>query len=297
MSSEKIVDLRGKRALFFYRQRPPVDKRVPLRERKRKLRLIALTVLFLIFAVGAFGLHYVSYMGRFSVNSIEVKGAATIDPGVIRQYVDHVLNDGPRHYLSRSNIFLYPRSVIEKDIVIDFPRIKSATLSRPSFFSTTLIVTVQERTFFALWCPDASKQGCYQMDDSGYIFAEAAVDNPAKYIFGGGLPSAPSTIGQVFAPSHLSEIIALLERFTQAAYIPEGAIVENPRDFSVPLKDRFIIKASFDMDPDTLIKNLQLILSNPPLRGNERNIAYIDLRFGDRVYYKMKGDTPVPQAQ
>ena len=124
MSSEKIVDLRGKRALFFYRQRPPVDKRVPLRERKRKLRLIALTVLFLIFAVGAFGLHYVSYMGRFSVNSIEVKGAATIDPGVIRQYVDHVLNDGPRHYLSRSNIFLYPRSVIEKDIVIDFPRIK-----------------------------------------------------------------------------------------------------------------------------------------------------------------------------
>jgi len=225
---------------------------------------------------------------RINLRMIEVKGAATIDPGVIRQYVDHVLNDGPRHYLSRSNIFLYPRSVIEKDIVIDFPRIKSATLSRPSFFSTTLIVTVQERTFFALWCPDASKQGCYQMDDSGYIFAEAAVDNPAKYIFGGGLPSAPSTIGQVFAPSHLSEIIALLERFTQTAYIPEGAIVENPRDFSVPLKDRFIIKASFDMDPDTLIKNLQLILSNPPLRGNERNVAYIDLRFGNRVYYKLK---------
>ncbi len=70
MSSEKIVDLRGRKARFFYRQPRPSDKRVPLRERKRKMRFIALFILLLLAAAGAYGVHYLSYMERVTLGDI-----------------------------------------------------------------------------------------------------------------------------------------------------------------------------------------------------------------------------------
>ncbi len=227
------------------------------------------------------------------------------DPSLIRQYVNHVLNDGSRHYLSRSNIFLYPRKVIEHDLVLDFPRIKSATVSRTSLFGRTLIVTLEERAFFALWCSGKipSTGECYQMDDGGFIFADASDQNPAKYMFSGGLPpiattsaqAAYSPTGQVFAHADLPELTALLGRLADAGFVPEGVDVENERDFSIPLKDLFTIKGTFG--DDALVKNLQLVLSNPPLRGNEAKIEYIDMRFGNRVYYKMKDGVVMQTAR
>jgi len=286
MSSLKIIDLRARKARLFYRQPVPPNTRVPLRKRKRRIRFIALTILLIGVGACAYGLHYVSYMERFSINKIEVHGAETIDPSLIRQYVEHVINDDSRHYLSRGNVFLYPKKVIQKDLEIDFPRIKSANVSRPSLFSKTLVVVIQERAYFARWCYDPKE--CFQMDDGGFIFAEAASENPAKYVFSGGVAAAStSPIGQVFVPTHVPALIALLSRLETAGFIPEGARVENEKDFQVPLKDSFVIKASFGSDADTVVKNLQLILSNPPLQGNQSKLEYVDLRFGNRVYYKM----------
>jgi hypothetical protein len=34
---------------------------------------------------------------------------------------------------------------------------------------------------------------------------------------------------------------------------------------------------------------LQLVLSSDALTGKESELQYVDLRFGDRVYYKLQG--------
>ena len=45
----------------------------------------------------------------------------------------------------------------------------------------------------------------------------------------------------------------------------------------------------FGEDPTILVKNLTLILDSDALRGKENLLEYIDLRFGNRMYYKFSG--------
>jgi len=37
------------------------------------------------------------------------------------------------------------------------------------------------------------------------------------------------------------------------------------------------------------VKNLELVLSSDVLKGKTDALEYVDLRFGNRVYYKLKG--------
>lgn len=316
-----VVDLRGKRvganstkppqgqqALFAPRAAALSRRASPLRAKRR--RMLALKVLAVLIVIGgiAWGISYVSYLPSFTIQTIRVSGAHDVPADLIERYAWTVLQNGSRHYLSRANVLLYPGPVIEHDIVSDFPRIRSAVVSRPSLLSTTMDITVEERAPFALWCTSATFDGserCYQMDDTGFIFAEApdsASSTPAAsaYVFRGTLGAASTTqevigdpIGHAFAPAHLSGLAVLLRLLGQAGFTPLGASITDGEDFTVPLQEGFYLKASFGADAATLVRDLQLVLSSDALQGKQDQLEYVDLRFGDRVYYKLNGQDEV----
>ena len=164
---------------------------------------------------------------------------------------------------------------------------------------------------------------CYFMDEGGFIFAErpsvagGTADTMTQYVFKGGVPayagvpadSTPSNssrqtgsttlvtesslqatsspIGQRFALTHLAGLVSLLNSLGQSGYHPEGVTLNENNDFSIPLFEGFFIKASFGSQPMTLARNLDLVLASDALRDKHDKIEYIDLRFGNRVYYKL----------
>ena len=73
--------------------------------------------------------------------------------------------------------------------------------------------------------------------------------------------------------------------------------MQNEQDFETRLSalsgsektGGFAVRASFGNDGEAVVKNLQLVLSSDVLRGRESELEYVDLRFGNRVYYKLKG--------
>ncbi len=329
--------LQGQRSLFTSAPaapRPPREERtrpLPLRARRRRVRLIFAIGTLVFVAALAWGAHYASYLPKFTIRSVTVVGAEHVPPQVIADYVRSILDDGTYHFFSRRNIFLYPRAAIESDIVSYFPRIASAHLSRDTAISTQLTVTVIERTPFALWCESPQTAGaasstvptlpgamlaqpsvpaatCYEMDAGGFLYALATgLSIPAtQYRFEGGLSGATSTspyvaatapgspVGRIFALTHLPSLVSLLTTLGQAGFTPTTVAVENDTDFSVEITDTaasssFMVKASFGEDAGTLVKNLQLVLSSGPLQGQLSGLQYIDLRFGNRVYYKLYG--------
>lgn len=306
MSSKNVIDLRGgkpRKATVPERSREtsrPVvvptrrdlRRASPVRARRRKIRLVLGIILVLIAGVVAFGISYVSYLPKYSINSITIDGAHTIPTSLIGSFIESQIFNGTHPYLSQHNIFLYHRVGLQNQLVGDFPRIKSAAISRDSLLSTTLHVVIVEREPFAKWCQ--STNVCFQMDPSGYVFAEApesttTVSYTTTYSFMGGLGTSTNPIASTFVGAHMPGIIALLKQLTQAGYQPTGATVVSDQDFVVHLTDGFDIKASFGEDSMTLVHNLQLILGSDALTGKEAQIQYIDLRFGDRVYYKLIG--------
>jgi cell division septal protein FtsQ len=258
--------------------------------RRRERALVALVALLFV-ACGAYGISYVSYLPQLTIAQVHVDGTQVVPDSIISAYADTVLYDGTYHFLSRQNIFNYPKQAIARDLVANFPRIASAAVSRPSLFSRTLDVTVTERQPFGLWCTSgASSEQCYVMDDTGFIYADAA-SSTGGYIFSGGIATSTQPIGQTFAPGHVPGLIALFKLLTtQDGLIPTGATVESGQDFAVTLSQGFLLKASYGEDANMLADDLELVLGSDALQGKTNDLEYVDLRFGDRVYYKLKGE-------
>ena len=263
-----------------------------MRARRRRARIIALSLVLSLIVALSFVASYLSYLPQYSVLSVSVEGAQNVSANAVKNYAESIIYDGSHHLLSRANIFLYPKALIEKDIPLQFPRVQSAVVSSPSLLADAVTVAITERLPFALWC---GGEGCFDMDKTGFIFstASAAASSSNEYVFSGGVAtsSQAAPIGQTFAPGHAQGLVVFLQLLGQGGLTPKGASVQSDEDFTVPLGEGFSVYASFGQDPGTLVSNLQLVLSSQALQGQEQDLEYVDLRFGDKVYYKLKGQS------
>lgn len=306
----RIIDLRKKRAgpaegrtniqISF-----PERRRSPLRARRRKLRALTALAILILIAGAVAGLSALSYLPEYSIQDVYVSGTKAVSPRMVRAYAETLLNDGTGHVLSRLNIFLYPRGRIEKGVTDYFPRIESAQVSRESMLAQAIVVQVTERKPFALWCADK----CFAMDENGFIFApleasprgglsaeagpltgfaEATSTANAGPVFRGGIDASKNPIGQIFLPEHFRSLLGLFERLRQSGFAPEGAEAKDALDFTVSFSEGFLLRAAFKDEAQALVRNLQLALAAEPLKGKQDKLEYVDLRFGNRVYYKMK---------
>lgn len=302
MKSGKVIDLRAGKRPEPERRRASApaphhrDRKIsPIRVRRRKIRLYLALGAIVLLASMVYVVHWISYMPRLSIAAIEVKGAQQLEPSLVRAYADSVVDDGSYHYFSRSNILLYPREALEKGIVDSFPRLNTAAVSRDGLLGQILTITVTERTPFGMWCKSLDQAECFAMDERGYIFTVATSSDTVRYaqpyLFTGGVAStSASVIGQIFAPGHVPGILALLRLLSQSGDLtPTSVSVQDDQDFSVRFTQGFILKASYGGNPSTLSRNIRLVLGSDALKGKASELEYIDLRFGNRVYYKLKG--------
>lgn len=303
MSSQRIVDLRSGRTPRREAPRRPHqrerERRSPLRARRRKARLIAAGIFIVLVAILAYGIHWISYLPKFSIIAVRVEGVVKLPPETVIAYTNSILDDDRFHYFSRRNIFSYPRSALERALTENFPRVESVVISRTSVLSDELVIEIKERDAFAKWCGEGSSdspEGCYWMDVDGFIFAEVGGGESAatRYTFTRGLSREGEwAIGATFAPTHVAGMVETFNYMEQAGFVPSGASVENEQDFFVYLDQGFYVKASFGQNAAQLGKNLELVMNSEALRGKDTNLEYIDLRFGNRVYYKFKGEAEV----
>lgn len=290
-SRGKVIDLRKRvnrtLPLKLERESPSPRRKMPLKQWRRRVRALWLIAALSFLAATVYGIHLVSYFPKFSLQEIQVSGTNILEPELVRSFVETLLEDGSYQFISRKNIFVYPRPLIEKAVPDEFPRVRSVAVSRGTLLSQTLRVTVEEREPFAYWCADE----CYLMDEGGFIFARSEGEPAAgKYVFKGEIASSTAVIGHTFIAGRFSGVLALLTYLQQAGFLPLGITVEGDQDFSIPFAEGFKAYASFGRDTTGLVRDLQLILSSNELVGKMDELDYVDLRFGNRVYFKLKGE-------
>jgi hypothetical protein len=264
------------------------------RKRNRILRKKILIYLS-IFIIVLIGLSFLSKWQKLNIIDIQISGNKVIETNLIEEVVKEKIAGDYLYFFPKTNFLLYPKAQIEEAIALKFKRLTD--ISVKVINPQKLEIFVSERTALYTYCGiapaelDDSNQKCYFMDDSGYIFDEA------PYFSRGVYTKFYGKTGSYFFEPNFSKLISLKEEFKSIGVKPAVFFIEDNGDIKVFLSSTttqlgpFIIFKS-DSDFTKITENLQSILSTEPLQSDFKSkyssLLYIDLRFGNKVYYKFR---------
>ena len=268
-------------------------KATRLAKRKRKilfLKIGGLVLLILILCAVAVGF---THLGILRIQNIAVQGNYSVGTSAVQ---DAVVKDLVHPYLgifSKYNRFIYPKDVIHADLLTQFPRIQSLSLSMQG--GHTLVAAVIERTPSYTWCSglpdDTSSRSCYFMDDHGFVFSDAPIfSGHAYFAYYGMLGDSPISKTYLDA-AHFDSINQLKKALEAQNFHPYALVAHDDGEYDLYINQGTKIIFSNDEEISSVIANAMTLIHNSDLFKKESGtLEYIDLRYGDKIYYKYSGD-------
>jgi len=280
--------------MFPYKKRK-VFKSSRSAQKKRKQfakRFGTLATLLLVLFIG---LAWSSWLPDLTIERVVVRNNTTVPEEDVRTYIEERLSGGYLNIFSRANVFLLQPSVIEKELLERFRKIKNIDVSRDSLRS--VVVEINERKPYYLWCPTVDKgnipQTCYFLDIDGFTFAAAPYFSGHVYFeFRDKLKNATNPIGTYFLPEEeFKPLISLRNSLRALDLHPNEMVIDEHGDYRFVLPSGTHIIFNPAQDFDLLFNNLLATFDTEQFKGKdiERvSLEYIDLRFKNKVYYRFK---------
>jgi len=242
---------------------------------------------FSLLALILSGVWFGSRADAVTLDQVIVTGGETISHTQVQVAVEAELEGTYLNFIPRRFAWLYPHDDIVA-IVSATPRVKDPVVERRK---KALVVTFAEFEPVALWCNDDQSPSCVFLDQNGYGFAaapELAGGAYTRYVQIG----QPASTSAVFTDATDFALLQELVQQLESTGWPVARIeLDQARDAFVYLVGGSELKVSLTLTPAETIDNLQTI------RAAEQyadlvpgNFAYIDLRFGNKVFVSREGD-------
>jgi hypothetical protein len=272
---------------------------------KRKRRVMYLKVMvFLVLIVGAVaGSAYGLSRPEIFIKDISVHGTSVLTEDEIRGVAEQVLSGTYFFIFPKRNVVFFPRRDIEASVRSAYERVSDIDVSRDGMQGISIAVT--ERKPYATWCTkmvsvpleDGSMaddmptalETCYFLDDGGYVFAEAPRFSGDVYFRYYGLLEEHNPIGsQYMSESRFRELSFFL---TAAKKFGVGGVsfTTTSNDVELRTKEGMVLRFGGDDDFTSVLNILESVLTSEVFKDRDyATVEYIDLRFGDRVFYQFR---------
>ncbi len=256
-------------------------------------------VLFLLLSVTAGG---ISQNDRWRVSEIKISGANVVPNDEIRARVGEKLLGNYYFVYSKGNSYLFPRREIEASLLQNFTRLATATVRRAS--NRTIIAEVTERKPFAIWCGEVylrevnELNNCWFIDYTGFVFDRAPIFSEGVYpeVYGKLENIKNSNLsGARLLPDRFNFVQTIEQKIREKLGEPLRTIIKSEDEYGVTIHTSIIypqlvgaeLRFKDGTDADTLIKTLLSALpAQFPLNvASIRKLQYIDLRFGNKVFF------------
>lgn len=259
------------------------------RRRRRLVRIaVVLTVLLLLLGGSIVGL---SWLPQMRITAATIEGANSLSTSTLESSVLKALSGTYGHVFPKNNVLLYSKEVIVQSLLAQYSPLKSASVKLEDFH--TVRVTVTERTPVALWCgtePDIVAP-CYLLDDSGAAYAPSADYSGDVYLRYYGSLSTSTVPERYLGVRQFEELQALIRALGQSVSTdtPQTIAVDEHADVHVTFTSGFVLLFSLTEDEGLTRNRFTLALKSSPFKGHSLSeFQYLDLRFGDKLYYKVK---------
>ena len=290
-----------------------------IKKKKRKVKRRKLFLIIFLLALFLAGLCYLSRWQKINISEIKISGNKVIETATIESIVKNDLSGYYLKVIPKTNFLLYPGGRIKSDLARTFKRLGNINLSVKDF--RTLEVDVSERTALYTWCGDTffnpengdsfpspeaggsnTEEKCYFMDENGYVFDKAPYFSGEVYLKFYGYTSSHNEdpLGSYYFKPDFGKLVSFRDTLAKAGLKISSFYVKDNGDIGVFLSSsspgtigpEIIFKS--DADFEKIAENLQTVLATDPIQSDFKNkyssLLYIDLRFGDKVYYKFKGN-------
>ena len=299
-----------------------------LKKQRRKVVIDKILILFFGIVVILILLAYLSRINTLNISKVEVSGNQVVDTEAIQAVATEQMSGKYLWIFPKTNVFLYPKNAIINQLQGKFKRLEDINLSIKN--NKTLEISLAERKALYTWCgitpPSETDVGtpsgsptsatdCYFIDENGYIFDKAPYFSGDVYFKFYGAPDVgqrkfsscgasldPS--GCYFSKNYIKQLVSFRDILVGFDLKPVAMYVTNDGDVQVFLSKgnssaigpQIILKINDDYQ--NVAENLEAALTTDPLKTEFKNkyssLLYIDLRCGNKVYYKFA--TPLVQA-
>lgn len=276
-----------------------------LQESKKKKKNVfkkKVLIFLVLFALVLAGLSLLLRWSKLNIQNIEISGNSIVDSTNLENTTREELSGNYLWFMPKTNFLVYPKNNVKAVLADKYKILKNISIGLKGV--ETLEIKVTERDGKYTWCgntpQDDTNNNCYFMDESGYIFGQAPFFSGDIYLkFYGQVKddvSAPLGLNYFnnFFPKLLQfrDIVKQMGISTSAYYIKNDGSAELYITSSTPFPDKQKIIFNPAEDISKLAENLQTALSTDPLKTDFKkkfsSFEYIDLRFGNKVYYKFK---------
>lgn len=263
------------------------------RKRKKRIAYIGIFFLFLIILV-VLG-SYLSHRKEFRISKVSLAGGVLITQEEVQKRTLDFLSGSYFWLFPKNNAVLYSKSRLEKNLKENFKRIDTINIKLNGF--QNLSININERKPQALWCKgepkDMHDEECYFMDLNSTIFAKAPNFFGDAYFKYYGLISEDNPIGlEYITPStKFFEITDFVQSVRSLSLKPQYILSKDGGEFLMTLSGGAQIFFDTRESLTKVSANLEALLRTEELLNLDKSnlpVEYLDLRFGNKLYYKLK---------
>lgn len=279
-----------------------------LKRKKRKIFIRKLIIWGILFLIVICALSFATRIKRLNITEIQVSGNKVIDTDKIIESTQKITSGYYLWLFPKTNIFFYPKSRIKNELANEYKRLNNINIS---LSKQKMNISVSERTPEYTWCgitpsSTADQEDCYFLDKEGFIFDKAPFFSGEVYFkfYGNTEPKkdlpaqAGDPNGSYIGKGYFDKLIALKDVLKDMGVKPVVIYVEDGEDLKIFLsRDKIltngpVIIIKKDADFQKIAENLKAAIETDPLKTKFKNeyanLEYIDVRFGNKVYYKFK---------
>ena len=212
--------------------------------------------------------------GNFwKITNIEIVNAKHTDTNALRQDIDLILQQKKFFIIPNNHIIFLSENMLKKHILETYPSVESVEITKNK--DRDLIISILDRKPMGVWCDE----NCFFFDDQGIafkssfnftgaVFATWVQDTPTALKFYDTVPCISLCIGKDFVT------------FLSQNKIKKVSM--NNGDLKMFSEYGFYIKAIDNST--TTMRNMNLFAKD--YKGDWKSLQYVDIRFGDKIFYK-----------
>lgn len=301
----------------------PVDARRELlaesKKRSKRRRTIFGFVLFFLSIFLIISFFYVLHLDTFRVKEVIILGNSAVEASAIKTNVEKNISGSFLFLIPKNISFILNKEKIGMKVLAEFSNISQVEVDLEGF--SKLIVKVKEREQKLVWCNistkneevENKKETCWYTDKTGVIFGRAPTFSDGIILKLSGLVEInDSLLGTRVLPAedftkllHYEESLTkvvqasgigpfkvsslTLEDYGDVRLVFIGGV--NSQSASTTLPSSWSLLFNRDQSLSDLIKNFSTVVSAPEFESDlveNKNLDYLDLRFGKKVFYKFK---------